>query len=84
MPVLALVDLYGSQPVSTAGASTAGASTSAAGAATPCASYVSSSSSAISLLSVQYPGAKQRLAGLHYVHKGLYDERPGMQLLQVR
>lgn len=60
VPVLALVDLYGSQPM---------ASAAAAG--------VSSTSS-------RYPGAKLRMAGLFYVHKGLYDERPGMRLLQVR
>lgn len=58
VPVLALVDLYGSQPVSSA----------AAGAAS---------------ISNRFPGAKLRMAGLFHVHKGLYDERPGMRLLQV-
>jgi hypothetical protein len=58
VPVLALVDLYGSQPVPSA----------AAGA---------------SRLSSQYLTARLRLAGLFLVHKGLYDERPGMKLLQV-
>lgn len=58
VPVLALVDLYASQPVS---APAAGASN----------------------LSSQYPAARLRMAGLFYVHKGLYDERPGMRLLQV-
>lgn len=58
VPVMALVDLYGSQPVSSAAA-------------------------AASSLSSQYPGAKLRMAGLFHVHKGLYDERPGLKLLQV-
>lgn len=58
MPVLALVDLYGSQPVQTAPAGAASSSS-------------------------QFPAAKLRMAALFHVHKGLYDERPGMRLLQV-
>lgn len=59
-PVLALVDLYGSQPTSAPATGTT------------------------SRLCSCYPGAKLRTAGLFYVHKGLYDERPGLKLLQVR
>lgn len=61
MPVLALVDLYGSTPLS---------STAAAG-------------GTASSLSSQYSSARLRMAGLFHVHRGLYDERPGMKLLQV-
>jgi hypothetical protein len=66
VPVLALVDLYGSTPLSSpAAAAGAGAGATA------------------SRLSSQNPSARLRMAGLFHVHRGLYDERPGMKLLQV-
>uniref|UniRef100_A0A383WCS7 Uncharacterized protein n=1 Tax=Tetradesmus obliquus TaxID=3088 RepID=A0A383WCS7_TETOB len=55
-PVLALVDLYGSQP---AAAAAAGASSSS------------------------HPAAKQRVASLLHVHRGLYSERPSMRILKA-
>ncbi|WIA17570.1 hypothetical protein OEZ85_014397 [Tetradesmus obliquus] len=54
-PVLALVDLYGSQPAAAA----AGASSSS------------------------HPAAKQRVASLLHVHRGLYSERPSMRILKA-
>ncbi|KAF6261454.1 hypothetical protein COO60DRAFT_1699777 [Scenedesmus sp. NREL 46B-D3] len=66
-PVLALVDIYGSQPA--AGAAAGGSSSARNGIA-------SSSNSS-------HPAAKQRVASLYYVHQGLYSERPSMKILKA-